>query len=84
MFEHEERELIAKLINVLEATVAALDDLNAAVAANTTAVNAAVAELNANAGDSVPAADVETAAQTIAANTASLTAATTPPVAPAS
>lgn len=66
-------DVLRRLIHVLEALVSGLDDLNANVAAQTTALGTlttSVDQLAGQAGDSDIA--VEAAAQSVAANTATI------------
>ena len=84
MRRHSEEEQLRILLDHITQSerriMAAIDDLNTAVQANTAATQAAVAALGAVVNND-PA--IEAAATTIAANTASLTAATTPAAPPA-
>lgn len=72
---------LTQVIHIIkEPIMAALLDLNAAVVANTAAVNAAVAALGSIPAPGVPEADVAAAAATIAADAKRLADAVSPPV----
>src|SRR5580704_16460287 len=78
--DDETRELLRRIIRIQRENMNALQNLNANITALTLAVQAIIPDVNPTPGSGATEAQVQAAADAVAAQTAILTAATTPPV----